>query len=122
MKCRCNSVGFKVVNIFWQPLPQDAESPFEASYSVRFCNPSSTRLCGNLQTAQYTLGCTLNATQQLLQQKELQCSIGSQTLFPFNFYFIMEMRNSSGVFVSGRKACRLVTNSKLIFLFFVMIN
>ena len=114
MNCRCNAVGLKFVNIFWQPLPQDPDSFFEPSYyRVFFCTSSS---CNDSldQTGQYQLGCTLNTTQKSLKQKELQCKIGGYTLFPLQFNFILEMRNSTGIFVSKKESCRLVMNSKFI--------
>ena len=111
IKCRCNSVGFKFVNIFWQPPPQDANSPFETVYyKVFYCTSSS---CNSHADGQYQLGCTLNITHETSEQEELQCTIRAQTLFGFWFYFILEMRNSSGVFTSREKTCRLgVDNCK----------
>jgi len=106
MKCKCYAVGLKFVNIVWEPLPQDPESSLKPSYyRVFFCTSWS---CNSLvQAGQYHLGCTLNTTQQSLKQKELQCRIAGETLFPLSFYFILEMRNVSGVFISRRKTCVL---------------
>ena len=116
MNCKCYAVGLKFVNIVWEPLPQDPESSLQPSYyRVFFCTSWS---CNSLvQAGQYHLGCTLNTTQQSLKQKELQCRIAGETLFPLSFYFILEMRNVSGVFISRRKTCRLhVLNRKFNFL------
>ena len=104
MRCRCGADGFKTVNIIWLPLPQDQDS----NYRVYF----STDIDPHLKTEQFQFGCTVNTTQQSLPQNELQCSITSQTLFPFSFYFILKMTNSSGVYVSGRKTCRLARSGR----------
>ena len=57
---------------------------------------------------QYQLGCILNTTQHQLQ-KELQCRMTKESLFPNNFYYNVELQNLSGVFVSQRLTCRLLT-------------
>ena len=106
MNCKCYAVGLKFVNIVWESLPQEPESSLKPSYyRVFFCTSWS---CNSLdQAGQYELGCTLNTTQQSLKQKELQCRIAGKSLLPHSFYFILEMRNVSGVFISRRKTCVL---------------
>ena len=107
MKCRCRADGFKTVNIIWLPLPQDQDS----NYNVYF----STDTDPHLKTEpEYQFGCTVNTTQQSLPQNELQCSITSQTLFPLSFFFILELTNSSGVYVTETKTCRLASGKLLL--------
>lgn len=110
MNCRCNAVGFKFVNIIWQPLVQEDKFPFEPSYyRVFFCTSPQCSETVNPQ-GHYQLGCTLNSTHRHSgsQLKELECTIKSQTLFdPYGFSFLVEKRNSSGVFISHKKTCRL---------------
>lgn len=105
INCKCKAVsGLKNVNILWQPLAQK-DSSILTNYRVLY------EL--SLMTGQFQFGCTLNTTQHSLK-KELQCSIIAKSFFPFQFRFIVEIRNSSGVFISSKKYCRLITNSKYI--------
>lgn len=122
MNCRCNSIGFKTVNIIWEPLPQDPNFFSEpVYYRVFFCTDTSHSCdIGNFnQGGNYHLGCTLNTSahpHSVSQQSKLKCSIsrtGDKLFDPHGFYFILEMRNSSGVFISRKKTCRLAINGKL---------
>lgn len=121
MNCRCNSIGFKTVNIIWEPLPQEPTSFLEpVYYRVFFCTyaPHNCDISNLNQGGHYHLGCTLNTSanlQSVSQQSKLECSISpsGDTLFdPYGFHFIVEMRNSSGVFISRKKTCRLAANGK----------
>ncbi|XP_044172768.1 receptor-type tyrosine-protein phosphatase F-like isoform X2 [Acropora millepora] len=121
MNCRCNSIGFKTVNINWEPLHQEPTSFFEpVYYRVFFCTYAphmhNCDISNLNQGGHYHLGCTLNTSanlQSVSQQSKLECSISpsGDTLFdPYGFHFIVEMRNSSGVFISRKKTCRLAAN------------
>lgn len=113
MKCKCNSVGYRVVNIIWKPLHQDADSSFEPSYYRVLYDCETSRACSSPGQGTNQLGCTLNTTtRQTIQQKELSCSITSPRLFSQGFYFKLEMTNSSGTFKSKRKTCRLASNGR----------
>lgn len=108
IESRCESTGgFKSVNIIWKPLHKDFSNL--TTYRVSYCTRGSTCV------GQYQLGCTLN-TSDSLQKELLQCSIIAKDLFPFQFYFKVEIQTSDGVhFISKAKACRLLTNSKCIY-------
>lgn len=108
IKSRCEgTAGFKIVNIIWKPLHNKDFSDL-AIYRVSYCTS------GPPCVGQYQLGCTLN-TSHSLQNELLQCSIIAKDLFPFQFYFKVEIETSNGVhFISNQKACRLLTNSKYI--------
>ncbi|KAK2563889.1 hypothetical protein P5673_012897 [Acropora cervicornis] len=121
MNCRCNSIGFKTVNIIWEPLPQEPTSFFEpVYYRVFFCpyGPHNCDISNLNQGGHYHLGCTLNTSanlQSVSQQSKLECSIshsGDTLFYPYGFHFIVEMRNSSGVFISCKKTCHLAINAK----------
>ncbi|XP_074609534.1 uncharacterized protein LOC141863726 isoform X2 [Acropora palmata] len=121
MNCRCNSIGFKTVNIIWEPLPQEPTSFFEPVYHRVFFCPYGPHNCdiSNLnQGGHYHLGCTLNTSanlQSVSQQSKLECSIshsGDTLFYPYGFHFIVEMRNSSGVFISCKKTCHLAINAE----------
>lgn len=106
--CKSGDEGFKTVNIIWIPpnSPESTSSVESSSYSVFFTNDT--------EEYKYQFGCSLNTTQQSLQQGQLQCSISREGgLFPWYFYFILKLKNSSGSYVSGRKSCRLVGSGKL---------
>ncbi|KAL9985044.1 hypothetical protein ACROYT_G007401 [Oculina patagonica] len=99
------AAGFKSVNIFWEP-PDQKNSSSLTIYRVKYCTSGE---CESTTTGPYSLGCIVNTTSL---QKELQCRITAKTLFPFQFYFIVEIQTSSGVFISNRKSCRLLTNTQ----------
>ncbi|XP_020606265.1 protein sidekick-2-like isoform X2 [Orbicella faveolata] len=105
IESRCESTGgFKSVNIIWKPLHKDFSNL--TTYRVSYCTRGSTCV------GQYQLGCTLN-TSDSLQKELLQCSIIAKDLFPFQFYFKVEIQSSDGVhFISKTKACRLLTNTR----------
>lgn len=103
--CEAGDEGFKTVNIIWIPpnSPESTSSVESRSYSVFFTTDIWRK-------TEYQFGCSLNTTQQSLQQGQLQCSISCEGgLFPWYFYFILKMTNSSGSYVTGEKSCRLVT-------------
>ncbi|XP_058963184.2 tyrosine-protein phosphatase Lar-like [Pocillopora verrucosa] len=97
------AIGLKDVDIIWRPLGQRNSSSW-AVYRISYCPlfPSCT------ENEQYQLGCILNTTQHQLQ-KELQCRMTEESLFPKMFYYIVELQNLSGVFISQRLTCRLIT-------------
>ena len=97
------AIGLKDVDIIWRPLAQRNSSSW-AVYRISYCPlfPSCT------QNEQYQLGCILNTTQHQLQ-KELQCRMTEESLFPKMFFYIVELQNLSGVFISQRLICRLLT-------------
>lgn len=102
--CEAGDEGFKTVNIIWIPpnSPESTSSVESRSYSVFFTTDIWRK-------TEYQFGCSLNTTQQSLQQGQLQCSISCEgALFPLNFYFILKMTNSSGSYVTGKKSCRLL--------------
>lgn len=110
--CKAGDEGFKTVNIIWNPpnSPESTSSAESSSYSVFF----TTDIWRKTEEYKYQFGCSLNTTQQSLQQGQLQCSISCEgCLFPMSFYFILKLTNSSGSYVSRKKACRLVTTGKL---------
>lgn len=102
------TAGFKDVDIIWRTLVQKNSSSL-VNYRTFYCTADLD--CKSPPNEQYQLGCTLNTTQHSLQ-KELQCRITKESLFPNQFYFIVELRNSSGVFISRKKTCRLVAKGK----------
>lgn len=108
---KCKGVaGLKSVDIIWKP-PYHKDFSNLTSYRVSYC-PSELPCLGGT-TGQYQLGCTLNRSHSL--EKELKCTIIAKELFPFRFYFKVEIQTSDGVrFRSEAKACRLLTNSKYI--------
>ena len=100
----CKSAfGLKDVDIIWIPLAQRNSSSW-AIYRISYCPPFPS--C--TQNEQYQLGCILNTTQHQLQ-KELQCRMTEESLFPKMFYYIVELQNLSGVFISQRLTCRLLS-------------
>lgn len=107
--CKAANKGFKMVNVIWLPpnSPEGTSSVESSSYTVFF----TTDILG--KTEEYQFGCSLDTTQQSLQQVQLQCSISSEDGFPWSFYFILKMTNSSGSYVTRKKSCRLVTSGKL---------
>ena len=107
IKSKCKGdVGFKSVYITWASFEQ-INSSNVTTYRVKYC--TSGLPCESTTTGPYNLGCILNATSP---QKELQCRIVAKSLFPFQFYYTVEVQTLSGVFISNRKHCRLLTNSK----------
>ena len=105
--CEAGDEGFKTVNIIWYPpnSPESTSSVESSSYSVFWRKTEEYK---------YQFGCALNTTQQSLQQGQLQCSISCEgDLFPWHFYFILKMTNSSGSYVTGKKSCRLLRTGKL---------
>ena len=110
--CEAGDEGFKTVNVIWYPpnSPESTSSVESSSYSVFFTSTIT-------EEYNYQFGCALNTTQQSLQQGQLQCSISCRSceggLFPWKFYFILKMTNSSGSYVTGKKSCRLVNTGKL---------
>lgn len=107
--CEAGDEGFKTVNIIWIPpnSPESTSSVESRSYSVFFTTDIWRK-------TEYQFGCSLNTTQQSLQQGQLQCSISCEGgLFPLYFYFILKMTNSSGSYVTGKKSCRLLRTGKL---------
>lgn len=107
--CEAGDEGFKTVNIIWIPpnSPESTSSVESRSYSVFFTTDIWRK-------TEYQFGCSLNTTQQSLQQGQLQCSISCEgALFPLNFYFILKMTNFSGSYVTGKKSCRLLGTGKL---------
>lgn len=112
IESRCEGTGgFKSVNIIWKPLHHKDFSNL-TTYRVSYCT------LGPPCVGQYyydQLGCALN-TSDSVQKELLQCSIIAKGLFPFQFYFKVEIQTSDGVhFISKAKACRLLTNSKCIY-------
>lgn len=110
--CKAGDEGLKTVNIIWIPpnSPESTSSAESSSYSVFF----TTDIWRKPEEYKYQFGCSLNTTQQSLQQGQLQCSISCEgCLFPMSFYFILKLTNSSGSYVSTKKACRLGTTGKL---------
>lgn len=112
-KCE-GTAGLKNVDIIWKPIHLKDFSNL-TTYTVSYCDPMLDPCVG-----QYQLGCTLN-TSHSFQHELLQCSMIAKDLFPFQFYFKVEMQTSDGVhFISRRKACRLLTNSKYVFSNYLM--
>lgn len=110
--CEAGDEGFKTVNIIWIPpnSPESTSSVESSSYTVFFTNNTNPWR----KTEEYQFGCSLNTTKKSLQQGQLQCSISCEgALFPWNFYFILKMTNSSGSYVTGKKTCRLLRTGKL---------
>lgn len=108
--CKAGDEGLKTVNIIWIPpnSPESTSSVESSSYTVFFTTDTWRK------TEEYQFGCSLNTTQQSLQQGQLQCSISCEGgLFPLSFYFILKLTNSSGSYVSGKKSCRLLGSGKL---------
>ncbi|RMX56808.1 hypothetical protein pdam_00009914, partial [Pocillopora damicornis] len=97
------AIGLKDVDIIWRPLAQRNSSSW-AFYRISYCPPFPS--C--TENEQYQLGCILNTTQHQLQ-KELQCRMTEESLFPKMFYYIVELQNLSGVFKSQQLTCRLLT-------------
>ncbi|XP_022782948.1 protogenin B-like isoform X3 [Stylophora pistillata] len=97
--------GLKDVDIIWKPLAQRNSSSL-VKYRISYC--PRVQGCIRPSSEQYRFGCMLNMTQLQLQ-KELQCRMTEESLFPFQFYYIVELRNSSGVFISHRLSCRLLS-------------
>ena len=97
--------GLKDVDIIWIPLAQRNSSSW-AIYRISYC-PTCSRSVSP-ENEQYRLGCILNTTQHQLQ-KELQCRMTEESLFPNKFYYNVELQNLSGVFVSQPLTCRLLT-------------
>lgn len=111
IESKCKGIaGLKSVDIIWKP-PYHKDFSNLTSYRVSYCTSGLPCLGGTI--GQYQLGCTLNRSHSL--EKELKCTIIAKDLFPFQFYFKVEIQTSDGVrFRSGAKACRLLTNSKYI--------
>ena len=110
--CKAGDEGLKTVNIIWIPpnSPESTSSAESSSYSVFF----TTDISRKTEEYKYQFGCSLNTTQQSLQQGQLQCSISREgVLFPMSFYFILKLTNSSGSYVTGKKSCRFFLTGKL---------
>lgn len=110
--CKAGDEGLKTVNIIWIPpnSPESTSSAESSSYSVFFTTDTRSKP----EEYEYQFGCSLNTTQQSLQQGQLQCSISREGgLFPMSFYFILKLTNSSGSYVTGKKSCRFFLTGKL---------
>lgn len=110
IESRCEGItGFKSVDIIWKPLHhKDFSDLTTCTYTVSYCTS------GPSCVGHYQFGCTVN-TCHSSQNELLKCSMIAKDLFPFQFYFKVEIQTSNGVhFKSKRKACRLLTNSKYI--------
>lgn len=108
IESRCEGItGFKSVDIIWKPLHhKDFSDLTTCTYTVSYCTS------GPSCVGHYQFGCTLN-TCHSSQNELLKCSMIAKDLFPFQFYFKVEIQTSNGVhFISKRKACRLLTNTR----------
>lgn len=114
IESKCKGIaGLKSVDIIWK-LPYHKDFSNLTSYRVSYCTSGPPCYSGTI--GQYQLGCTLNRSHSL--EKELKCTIIAKDLFPFQFYFKVDIQTSDGVrFRSGAKACRLLTNSKYIMIY-----